>query len=53
MTNFERAVGRMNLRKTVPAPAVDELRELGAAATRIDIIIAVFALGVLFGTVIA
>ena len=47
MTNFERATGRMNLRKAVPAS--DQLHALAASANRIDMIIAVFAFGVLFG----
>lgn len=52
MTNLERAAGRMNQRKA--APASDEiLHTLAASANRIDMIIAVFAIGVLFGMWIA
>lgn len=44
MTNFERATGRMNRRHATIA---------SDAANRIDTIIAVFALGVMFGMWIA
>lgn len=58
MTNFERAMGRMNLPHHTAAPAApptnsDEMGELAACAIRIDIVIGVFAIGVLFGMVIA
>ena len=58
MTNFERAMGRMNLRLPATTPAApptdsDEMGELAAYAIRIDIVIGVFAIGVLFGMVIA
>ena len=63
MTNFDRATGRMNRRKgqivalPTPArrdqPASAEIHALAASANRIDMIIAVFALGVILGTLIA
>lgn len=67
MTNFDRAVGRMNRRKgqiiapSIPLPtparrdqpASAELHALAASANRIDMIIAVFALGVILGALIA
>lgn len=56
MTNFERAIGRMNLRKAMPAAVnIDnsERDELARYANRIDLVIAVFAIGVLFGMAVA
>lgn len=65
MTNLDRALWRMNLHKDpiIPlptparrdhrAPASDEIHGLAASANRIDMIIGVFAFGVLFGMVIA
>lgn len=37
---------------TTPEPASDELHELAASANHIDMIIAVFALGVILGSLI-
>lgn len=52
MTNFERALGRMNLRKAKAEPAIDAIGKLAASANQIDRLIAVFAVGVLLGTMI-
>lgn len=56
MTNFERILGRMNLPTSTPA-AVNiensERDELSRYANHIDLVIAVFAIGVLFGMAVA
>lgn len=59
MTNFERALMRKDPIIPLASPGrsdrltIDDRRELAASANRIDIIIVVFAFGVILGAVIA
>lgn len=55
MNNPHNPAERMNKRMADPIAALDsgnDRREIAAAANRIDMIIAVFAFGVLFGMLI-